>query len=143
MPWNQIRDLCGTLMLPVFLALMACTVRICRFGIRSWRQLAASVATSCFVGVLVHWGLDYVILPSTVKAALTSICAYLGGSLLDAVQIRALHELAPGAYPCTGNRGWPGEQKAQNAANTIQPPCGCLPNSLPDKQEDQDVASQP
>ena len=49
---DDLLDLLRGLLLPVVIGITACFVRLARFGVRSWRQLAASLSTACFVAVL-------------------------------------------------------------------------------------------
>ena len=96
MPLSGLREICGGIAVPFFLGLVSSFVRLSRFGMRSWRQFVSSVVASCFVAVLVHWGLDYASFMPTVDAAIIGTSAYMGGSLLDAVHMRILREVKHG-----------------------------------------------
>ena len=100
---DDLLDLLRGLLLPVVIGITACFVRLARFGVRSWRQLAASLSTACFVAVLVHWGLDLLDLPATVDAAIVGLTSYMGGSLLDAAQEKAVK--AVDCLPTPGSGG--------------------------------------
>ena len=96
MPFSGLKDICGGVAVPILLGIVSSFVRVSRFGIRSWGQFVSSVTASCFVAVLVHWGLDYAGFAPTVDAAIIGISSYMGGSLLDAVQSRVLREVKHG-----------------------------------------------
>lgn len=96
MPMSCLKDLCGGVAVPIFLGIVSSAVRASRFGLRSWGQFFSSVTASCFVAVLIHWGLDYARFAPTVDAAIIGIGSYMGGSLLDAVQTRVLREVVHG-----------------------------------------------
>lgn len=98
---DELLDLLRGLVLPLVLGVTGCAVRLVRFGVRSWRQLAASLFTACFVAVLVHWGLDLFELPATVDAAIIGFCSYSGGSLLDAAHAKTVK--AVDALPTPGS----------------------------------------
>lgn len=100
---DDLLDLLRGLVLPLFLGVAGCTVRLMRFGVRSLRQLAASLITACFVAVIVHWGLDMFDLCPTVDAAIIGFCSYMGGSLLDAAQEKAVK--AVDCLPTPGSGG--------------------------------------
>lgn len=95
---DETRELFAGIFLPLVLGMIGCAVRLCRFGVQSLRQLFASVSASCFVAVLVYWGLDMLTFPPTVDAAIVGASSYLGGTLLDAFQHRAIKAVkeAPG-----------------------------------------------
>jgi hypothetical protein len=103
--YEQVRELFTGIFLPLVLGGIGCAVRICRFGVRSGRQLLASGVTSCFVSVLVFWGLDLIDLPPTVDAAIVGFSGYMSGTLLDAFQDRALRIVGKGDVPPTKKGG--------------------------------------
>ena len=78
---------------PLLLSLCASCVRFSKYGWQSWRHFLASLLTSIFVGQTVFWGLTYFNLDAPVAAAIVSISAYMGGSLLDAVVYRVGYEI--------------------------------------------------
>lgn len=84
---------------PLLLSLMASAVRFSRYGWRDWRHFFASLLMSIFVGQIVFWGLQYAGLDAQVEAAIVSISAYMGGSLLDALVYRVRHEIVEGTLP--------------------------------------------
>lgn len=96
---NGLSGLLNGLGVPLVIGFVSSFVRITRFGWRSWRQFAVSAIVSCFVGVMVYWGLDYVNLPPTVDAAIIAISSYMGGNLLDAIQARAIKDIRTGKRP--------------------------------------------
>ena len=96
---NGLNELLNGLGVPLVIGFVSSFVRITRFGWRSWRQFAVSAIVSCFVGVMVYWGLDYVNLPPTVDAAIIAISSYMGGNLLDAIQARAIKDIRTGKRP--------------------------------------------
>lgn len=99
MSLQELRELATGLGVPVVLGAAGCLVRASRFGVRSWRQFAASVAASCFVAVVVYWLLDAVDFPPTVDAGIVGISGYMGGVLLDALQDRAIKTVTHGGLP--------------------------------------------
>lgn len=106
MEWNEFKEACAGLGAPVAIGMTASFVRLSRSGPRSWRRFLSSVSTSCFVGILVHWGLDYAAFPPTVDAAVIGISSYMGGSLLDAVHDRVISEVRhAGDLERRGGRG--------------------------------------
>lgn len=100
--WGNLSELFAGAGVPLLLSLAASVVRFLKFGWRSWRHFAASLVTSIFVGQVVFWGLDYFGLQPSVKAAIISLSAYMGGSLLDAVVFRVrreIREIGSGGMP--------------------------------------------
>ena len=81
---------------PLLLSLGASAVRFVKSGWRGCRHFAASLLTSIFVGQVVFWGLDYFHWSPQVQAAIVSLSAYMGGSLLDALVFRVKHEIRDG-----------------------------------------------
>lgn len=79
--------------IPLLLSLAASFVRFSRYGWQSWRHFFASLFTSIFVGQVVFWGLDFFKLEPSVDAAIVSLSAYMGGSLIDAVVFRVRREI--------------------------------------------------
>lgn len=104
MPFSGLKDICGGVAVPILLGIVSSFVRVSRFGIRSWGQFFSSVTASCFVAVLVYWGLDYANFSPTVDAAVIGMSSYMGGSLLDAVQTRLIHEVKHGKKPAKKNK---------------------------------------
>lgn len=82
--------------IPLLLSLAASFVRFSRYGWQSWRHFIASLFTSIFVGQVVFWGLDFFSLEPSVDAAIVSLSAYMGGSLIDAVVFRIGREIRDG-----------------------------------------------
>jgi len=91
--WGNLSELFAGAGVPLLLSLAASLVRFLKFGWQSWRHFFASLTTSIFVGQVVFWGLDYFKLEPSVEAAIVSLSAYMGGSLLDAVVFRVGREI--------------------------------------------------
>ena len=91
--WGNLSELFAGAGVPLLLSLAASLVRFLKFGWQSWRHFFASLTTSIFVGQVVFWGLDYFGLQPSVEAAIISLSAYMGGSLLDAVVFRVGREI--------------------------------------------------
>lgn len=104
--FDGLADIVAGIVVPLILSAVATCVRLSRYGWKSAQHLIASLFTSTFTGVVVFWGLDYFDLSPTVDAAITSVSAYMGGSLLDAFAFRARHVVAHGKF---GNRNCSGE----------------------------------
>ena len=82
---------------PFMLSLVASIARCVRYGWRSLRHLLVSVTTSIFIGQVVFWGLSWwPDMSMQIKAAIVSLSAYMGGSLLDAVFFRVKKEIREG-----------------------------------------------
>ena len=84
------KDILADLLVPLILGALGAAVYLCRNGVRTWRQCAASVISSVFTAILVFWLLDLADFPPTVDAAFTGLAGYAGGSLLDAFHARAI-----------------------------------------------------
>ncbi|WP_165177412.1 phage holin family protein [Desulfovibrio sp. ZJ369] len=94
--FDGLADIVAGIVVPLLLSAVATCVRLSRFGWKGVRHLMASLFASTFTGVIVFWGLDYFDLSPTVDAAIISVCAYMGGSLLDAFAFRARQVVAHG-----------------------------------------------
>lgn len=73
-------------LLPLALSFVACLVRQLKFGWHGFFNFLREYVIMAFMGVLVFWSLDYVDLPPTVDAAITTSSAYSGLVLIDALQ---------------------------------------------------------
>lgn len=91
--WGNLGELFAGAGVPLLLSLAASLVRFLKFGWQSWHHFFSSLFTSIFVGQVVYWGLSYFDLEPSVDAAIISLSAYMGGSLLDAVVFRVRSEI--------------------------------------------------
>ena len=107
--FDGISELIAGAAVPLILSISASVVRIVRYGWHSWRHMVASVTTSIFVGQVVFWGLKYFDLDASVAAAIVSVSAYMGGSLLDAVFCRVQQEIKTRQLPI-GTESGAGEE---------------------------------
>ena len=94
--FDGLADIVGCIVVPLILSSVSTCVRVARYGWKGVRNFVASLLTSTFTGVVVFWGLDYFDLPPTVDAAIISVCAYMGGSLLDTFAFRVKQVVAHG-----------------------------------------------
>lgn len=94
--FDGLADIVGGIAVPLLLSAVSTCVRISRYGWKGARHLGASLLTSTFTGVIVFWGLDYFGFSPTVDAAIISVSAYMGGSLLDNVVFRVRQVVAHG-----------------------------------------------
>lgn len=94
--FDGLADIVGGIVIPLILSSVSTCVRISRYGWRGARHFVASLLTSTFTGVVVFWGLDYLDLAPTVDAAIISVSAYMGGSLLDTFTFRVKQVVAHG-----------------------------------------------
>lgn len=94
--WAGSEMLARGLAWPLLLGAVAAVIRACKFGWKDWRHLIASSMVSVFVAVLTHWALDYLNLEPTVAAAITGLCSYFGGAILDALMFRVTTEIRTG-----------------------------------------------
>lgn len=76
----------GNVLLPLALSFVACMVRQAKFGWHGVLNFLREYTICAFVGVITFWSLDYVDLPPTLDAAITSTSAYSGLILIDAIQ---------------------------------------------------------
>jgi len=109
--WGNLSELFAGAGVPLLLSLAASLVRFLKFGWQSWRHFFASLTTSLFVGQTVFWGLDYFGFNPQVEAAIISLSAYMGGSLLDAVVFRVgreIREIGSGGMPPGMRLPWRG-----------------------------------
>ena len=97
--WGNLSELFAGAGVPLLLSLAASVVRFMKLGWQDWRHFMASLTTSIFVGQVVFWGLDWFHFCPTVDAAIVSLSAYMGGSLLDAVFYRVRKEIREGHRP--------------------------------------------
>ena len=94
--FDGLADIVGGIAAPLLLSAVSTCVRVARYGWKGLRHFVASLLTSTFTGVVVFWGLDYFDLSPTVDAAIISVCAYMGGSLLDTFAFRVRQVVAHG-----------------------------------------------
>ena len=94
--FDGLADIVGGIVVPLLLSSVSTCVRISRYGWKGARHFVASLVTSIFTGVVVFWGLDYFDLSPTVVASITSVSAYMGGSLLDTFAFRVRQVVAHG-----------------------------------------------
>lgn len=96
---QQLVELAATTLIPAALGIAASAARVSRYGWKGMRHFIGSTTISVFTGVLAGWLMDLVDVPATVTAAVISICAYSGGSILDAVIWRAHREIRTAPIP--------------------------------------------
>ena len=80
------RQLAEAMAAPAALAAFGGAARALRFGVKSWRQFAASMVLSAFSGVLVHLFIMDSSLAPSFQAGLVAVSGYSGGCILDALQ---------------------------------------------------------
>lgn len=94
--FDGIEELLAGAGVPLMLSIFASIARFTRYGWLSLRHFLCSLITSIFVGQIVFWGLSYWPLDAAVDAAIVSISAYMGGSLLDLMVYRVKKEIRIG-----------------------------------------------
>lgn len=72
------------LVIPAVLAAFGGIARVCRFGVKSWKQFGGSIVISAFTGVVVHLVLAETSISSSLQAAIVAASGYSGGAILDA-----------------------------------------------------------
>jgi len=92
-PLAEGKELASTLVIPSAIAAGVTLVKMARFGWTGWRHFVSSFSMSLFCGISAYWGLDYFQFGPTVDAAITSMAAYAGDKIIDAIVYRARHEI--------------------------------------------------
>lgn len=87
--YEQMREIALSLLWPLAIISSGFIVRVVRFGVSSWKQLVASGTVSVFTGMIVYMALESV-LSIKIALAISMLCSYVGGILLDALQAGAL-----------------------------------------------------
>ena len=81
---------------PAVLGIVASIIRQTRYGWKGFRHFVAAMLMSVFTAVITGLLLEMWELPATVVTGICGMCAYSGGSLLDAVLWRAEKEIKTG-----------------------------------------------
>ena len=103
----------------VGLALLGGTVRMCRFGITSWKQFLGSLAGSAFAGILANWVLAETEFSPSFVSAIIATAGYSGGTLLDAAQARLVSAVGPAGARPEPDEGARGGMEADSAGPTL------------------------
>ncbi len=94
---------------PALLGVVASVIRQTRYGWKGFRHFMAGLLMSVFTSVITGLLLEMWELPATVITGICGMCAYSGGSLLDALLWRADKEIRTAKLP--GIRSQHGEEQ--------------------------------
>ena len=83
--YSELKGLLEALTTPAILAIFGGLARVCRHGVKSWRQFCGSMVVSAFTGVLVHLMIQETSFSTSTQAAIVAASGYSGGAILDAI----------------------------------------------------------